>query len=296
LSADFVRDPVSARYLIVVSETDPVAPHVAERWGTPPSIGLTVEGAAVRQLSPRALLLRRPGPHIHDEGLDARLPAELRHQGLPLIFPSVHRSEQNLPCFTVHPLGNPGESAEVGGAPRRLVPTAPGLMVAALRAMAETSPKVGLSVTYEATHHGPLLASPALFVEIGFGALPGPPSDAVSVLAKVLPDLEEAENDRVALALGGGHYAPHFTDLALRRRWAFGHILSRHALTTLDRPTAEAALRLTPAAEGVVYARAGDVAHPALAGVGPRLKESDAPARTDPAGGTTGDARPASGT
>jgi D-aminoacyl-tRNA deacylase len=287
---------VGARYLIVISETDPVAPLVAERWGTPPSIGTAVDGAAVRRLSPSALVVRRPGAHIDDEHLDLRLPPALREPALPLVFPSVHRSEQNLPCFTVHPLGNPGAAAEVGGAPRSLVPTAPRLMVAALRAMNDRASGAGLHATYEATHHGPLLGSPAFFVEIGFGELAGPPKEAVAVLADILPALEPAEEDRVALAVGGGHYAPHFTDLALRRSWAFGHILSRHSLATIDPETARAAFRLTPSAEGAVFARVGDASLPALAGIGPRLKDSGAPERAVAGGRITDAARRASGT
>jgi len=287
---------VGPRYVLIVSDPDPVAHRVAERWGTPPSTGLFVEGAAVRALSASAYFLRRPGVHIHDEGLDLKLPAALRDPALPLVFPSIHRSEQNQPCLTVHPLGNPGSSAEVGGSPRTLVPTDPGLMAAALRALDERSSAAGVPASYESTHHGPALRVPGLFVEIGYGSLPSPPESAVAVLAEVLRDLETAGDDRVALAVGGGHYAPHFTDLALRRRWAFGHILSRHALTSIDVATARSAYELTPRAEGIVYARAADRDLPALAGLGPRRRDSEAPERRPRPGAATAGGPPASGT
>jgi len=287
---------VDPRYLLVISEPDPVAVRVAERWGTPPSTGDWVDGAPIRQLSTGALLLRRSGSHIHDDRLDHRLPTPLRERALPLVFPSVHRSEQNLPCLTVHPLGNPGPTAEVGGEPRTLVPSEPRLMVAALRAMDELGPAAGLRATYEATHHGPRLDSPALFVEIGFGLLPGPPEEAVEILARILPHLEPSMEDHPALGVGGGHYAPHFTDLALRRRWAFGHILSRHALGVLDAATARSALALTPRAEGAVYARASDASLPVLAGIGPRLRDGNAPVRPGTTAPPTVGARRASGT
>ena len=79
-------------YLIVVAETDPVAVAVAHHWGTPPSTGDWVEGAAIRRLSDSALLLRRPGPPIRDERLDGRLPIALKAAGVTLVFPSIHRS------------------------------------------------------------------------------------------------------------------------------------------------------------------------------------------------------------
>jgi D-aminoacyl-tRNA deacylase len=270
----------SAPYLVVVSELDPVARRVAERWGTPPAAEGHVDGAPVRRLSERALLLKRTVPHISDEHLDQRLPEPLRAAGTTLVFPSIHRSERNVPCLTVHPLGNPGPTAEVGGRPRAFTPANARLMAAALRALAEGSGAVGLPATFEATHHGPELDLPAMFVEIGFGDLEAPPDTAVALLARTLPALEASELDRVALAVGGGHYAPHFSDLTKRRGWAFGHLLSRHALELLDAATALRAYVASPGAEGLLPARVEDLGLPALAGLGPRLRDREAPART----------------
>ncbi len=266
--------------LLVLSEPDPVASRVAEIWGAPPSTGEHVDGAPIRQLGPDLWTLRRPGPHIHDEHLDARLPRSGPLAELTLIFPSIHRSEQNVPCLTVHPLGNPGPIAEVGGRPRTLVPTDPRRMAAVLRALSERAGGSGLDVTYEATHHGPELGRPAFFAEIGFGESSAPSERSVRVLADALrePVLDPA--DRVALACGGGHYAPHFTELALVRRWAFGHVLSRHALESIDRATARSAFDLTPGAEGIVFARARDQDHPALSGLAERRRDQEAPFRT----------------
>jgi D-tyrosyl-tRNA(Tyr) deacylase len=280
--------------LIVVSEPDPVAPRVAERWGTPPATGEHVDGAALRRLPSGALVLRRPGAHLAEDALETRLPAGLRDQRPTVVFPSVHRSEQQVECLTVHALGNPGARAELGGRPRHWTPTDPARMVAALRALAEGAARCGLRTTYEATHHGPYVELPAFFAEIGFGERAAPPEAAVDLLASVLGALEPESGDRIALAVGGGHYAPHFTDLALRRRWSFGHIVSRHALEELEPDSARAAWTGTPGAEGVVFARAEDAAHPSLAGLGGRLRDRDAPRREPP--GTSGGAPPASGT
>ncbi len=274
-------------YLVVVSEEDPVAQEVATAWGTPPATGEHVDGAAIRTLSDTALLLRRPGFHIHDERLDTRLPARLRALGPTLVFPSIHRSERNVPCLTVHPLGNFGDSAEVGRRPRVLVPTDPLLMATALRALAERGESAGLSATFEATHHGPELELPAMFVEIGYGTDPAPPPAAVRVLSEVIPHLLRGEGDRVALAVGGGHYAPHFTDLALKRRWAFGHIISRHALAGLDASLARTAFDQSKGAGGWVAARAEDAGHRALTSVGKRLRDSEAPLRGTGPGAAT---------
>lgn len=269
-------------YLLIVAEPDPVAVRAAELWGTPPATGDRLEGVPIRHLSEEILLVRRPRAHIHDELLDRNLPESIRSLRPTLIFPSIHRSAKNIPGMTVHALGNPGASADLGGRPETLVPTDPRSAVAVLRALAERAPAAGLPVSYEATHHGPELGLPAFFVEIGSGETSDPPPEPVRILAESLTSIVPDPSDRVVLGVGGGHYAPHFTELALHRRWAFGHILSRHALNGLTRATAASAWELTPRAEGVLYARTQDMAHPAWAGLAARLRDGDAPLRSGP--------------
>jgi len=283
--------------VVVVSSLDPVADAVAKEWGTLPAAEGHVEGGVIRRLNESTVVVRRPGYHIRDEKVDERLPAHLRDSRPTLVFPSIHRSGQNVASLTVHPLGNPGPSAELGGRPRTLAPTDPLRMVAALRLLDEGRHGLEMSATYEATHHGPEVGLPAFFIEIGSGEDATPDPRAVRLLARVIPEIAATSGDRVALGVGGGHYAPHFSDLALRRHWAFGHIISRHALGEIDRSTALEAFRQSPRAEGVVYSRAQDAAHPALEGIGPRLRDQDASPRTrERLEAPTGDARSASGT
>ncbi len=265
--------------VVVVSESDPVAVRVADRWGTPPATGDHLDGAATRRLAPEVLLVRRAVRHIHDEHLDRRLPSTIRERQPTLVFPSIHRSEQNVACLTVHPLGNPGSRAEFGGRPGSWVPTDARRMAAALRALAERASSTGLAPTFEATHHGPELGLPAFFVEIGFGTEPGPSDAAISALAETIPALAPDPSDRIAVGIGGGHYAPHFTELVIRRRWAFAHIVSRHALTELTVDGARAALASSAGADGFLFARAQDAEHAAFRGWARRLRETEAPLR-----------------
>ncbi len=267
------------RYVVLLSATDPVADRVAEVLRTGPATGDHVDGVPLRWVAEGTVALKRPGPHLHDERLDLSLPAEVRRERPTLLVPSVHRSEQNLTCLTVHPLGNLGPRAELGGRARRVVPADPRSMAAALHGLSEGGAAAGFPATYEATHHGPELGLPAFFVEIGYGRLSEHPAAAVEVLARTVSELEPDPRDRVALGVGGGHYAPHFTELALRRHWAFGHLVSRHALEDLDGPTARSAYERSGEAEGIVCARAQDGAHPALQGLGRRLRDADAPRR-----------------
>lgn len=267
-------------YLVVVSEADLVAPRVRAEWGTLPATGEHLEGAAVRELGTDLFVVNRPAPHIHDERLDLRLPSRLRARRPTLVFPSIHRSQENVECLTTHALGNLATAAEVGGRARTVCPTNPRAMTGVLRRLAELGEPEGLKATLEATHHGPELALPAFFVEVGFGTLAEPPTAAVRVLASVIREIPSDPEDRVAFAVGGGHYAPHFTELALKRRWAFGHIVSRHSLQHLDQETAKAAYAATAEAEGILFARAQDAEHPALAGLAPRLRDGAAGLRS----------------
>jgi D-tyrosyl-tRNA(Tyr) deacylase len=288
LCPDRVGPPLTSEELVVViSEEDPVARAVSAVWGGLPSLGDHIDGVPLRRLNARTIVLGRPGRHIHDEGLDRKLPAAMVARRPTILFPSIHRSEQNVPCLTVHPLGNPGPRADVGGRPRTFVPADPRRMAKALRLLDEGAASFGMRATFEATHHGPALDLPAFFVEIGYGPAPDPPSAAVQLLARIILEIEADPSDHVAFGVGGGHYVPHFSDLVLRRRWAFGHLISRHALAELDRATAAQAYAVSGGAEGVVYARAEDARHPALEGLGPRLRDSDAPPR-----GSSNEARP----
>lgn len=274
-------------YLVVASALDPVAARLRERWGTRPSTGMFVDGAPIRELGDRAYLLARNERHIHDENLDARLPPELRKADLPMVFPSIHRSAAGTPAFTVHPLGNVGPSADVGGRPGELVPGAPRWMASALRALAREAPAIGLGATFEATHHGPYLDQPAFFAEIGYADAGEPPPAAVAALDRVLLELEEDPADRVVIGVGGGHYVPHFTELALERSWAFAHLVSRHALARATPGYLDEVARKSPGAEGVLFARAADAADTTLARLGPRRRETEAPRRPVSPGGAS---------
>ncbi len=280
--------------VVVLSEPDPVARAIAAAWAHAPSTGAHVDGTAIREVAPGVLALHRPGPHLQDDHLEQHLPSPLRAQGPTLVFASIHRSDSGVRCLTVHPLGNPGAAADLGGRPRRLVPTDPARMTGVLRSLAEGAGALGRPVTFEATHHGPEVGLPAFFAEIAVPEGGRPEPGEVRLLAEAIRSPLPGADDRVAVGAGGGHYAPHFTDLALRRRWSFGHLLSRHALVGLDRPTAQQAVETTPRAAGVLFARAQDRGVPAFAGWAPVLRDGDA----DPRGGppATSPDRPTSGT
>ncbi len=175
------------------------------------------------------ILLSTKDFHIHINDLDERL---LRFDTEAVIFMSRHSSASGEPALTVHPIGN-YHDADFGGNPKQLVKAAPGLMSDALRKINEYCNLPEFRVCYEVTHHGPYLDKPTFFMEIGsddrnWGNLP-----AAEILAKVLMNVK-SENYLTAIGIGGGHYAPRFTEVALKYKLDFGHMIPNYQLENRD--------------------------------------------------------------
>ena len=179
------------------------------------------------------IMVQHPGPHIHAEGIDRQVEEFLGERPELLIFASKHKSASGRKALTVHPVGNYG-AAELGGRPGELSETAPLAMTAALRGIHERNTMDDFSVSYEVTHHGPYLEIPSFFIEIGSTEIEWGNREAGRILAEVILGMEHSEGDEVAIGIGGGHYAPRFTELALRRRISFGHMAAKYALEYLN--------------------------------------------------------------
>jgi D-aminoacyl-tRNA deacylase len=175
-----------------------------------------------------AILVSIPELHLNRDHLDRDLESSFGERPDLVVYLSKHRSESGRPSLTVHPIGNP-HAAEFGGQPETLVPSAPRWMTAALLGLHKLADRNAYEVTFEATHHGPYLTTPTFFIEQGSTATEWRDGVASRVIARVLLELEPIEAP-IAIGLGGGHYVPRHTDLALRRRIAFGHMLATYAL------------------------------------------------------------------
>ena len=83
------------------------------------------------------------------------------------IFASTHKSKSNAKSLTVHTPGN-WDAADMGGKPRMLNTALPVQLKAAAMEMARLAPALpGWQVSVEVDHHGPTLARPVMFAEIG---------------------------------------------------------------------------------------------------------------------------------
>jgi D-aminoacyl-tRNA deacylase len=169
-----------------------------------------------------------------------------------LIFPTTHRSEKAVQSMCVHAPGNFGE-AKLSGIPGKLCKTHPQIMrflwEQLKQVFGKNSPNGstpegfatdGCEVVMEATHHGPDLEVPAIFLEIGsneaawknklFGS-----NMAHVLLALVNTDIKQLEKKYVpALGIGGPHYAPNFLKVMEKTNYAFGHICAKYNLENFD--------------------------------------------------------------
>ena len=225
--------------VLVCNRSDPASVNLRDRVlesGTWEEAQRTFRGKPVWSRS-EAILVEIEGPAVTDEALDG----DLRGSGLPIRdvwFLSKHAAASGTPSLTVHPIGNPGE-AKFGGRPGKLVPAAARDMGALLRRIAHhaATAKLPHQVSYEATHHGPFLSSPTLFVEIGSDAQwYGDVASGRVVAAAILDVLagEGRSSGPVLIGLGGGHYAPRAGDVAKAGEADFGHLIPTHALETGD--------------------------------------------------------------
>ena len=173
------------------------------------------------------------GRLIHAEGVDDGIDADL------VIFLSRHSSVNPVPVLTVHVTGNFGP-AELGGSPRTLAPAAPAMMQATLRALARHCPE-GYRVWSEVTHHGPTgLCHPSFFVEIGSTEKEWADPAAGRAVAEAVLSAEPSHAVPL-IGIGGTHYAPRETAIALSSRGAFGHIAtSKRQVAVLDREMVQA--------------------------------------------------------
>lgn len=168
-----------------------------------------------------------------------------------VIYASRHRSESGLRSLTVHTPGN-FSNAELGGRPKELVPSCPLHKTSALRNLSDLAKDLDYKVSYEATHHGPYLETPAFYIEIGSDEGCWVEEAPGRAIAEAILNIKP-EREPVGIGVGGGHYAPRITDVALESRLSFGHIIPTYALESIRDEMLEMAIARTPDAECVYF-------------------------------------------
>ncbi len=96
---------------------------------------------------------------IESDELDKKIGADI------FIFASKHRSSSNTKSFAIHSIGNWAE-AKAGGKLGVLCPSSAILQYEIFKSIRKSG-RAGYEITMEATHHGPYMEKPSIFVEVG---------------------------------------------------------------------------------------------------------------------------------
>jgi len=194
---------------------------------------------------------------IRHEMLDKEVEGKLGIKPKQAIYISRHRSKTGEPTLTTHPIGNYGE-AQFGGKTQVLSKSSPRLMTQLLRIIKKNAEQAKLNhqVCFEVTHHGPYMDIPTLFAEVGSTEEEWKKQNPADIIAKSVLELLESyhyEEDLpsdipVLIGVGGGHYAPRFTDVVFKKKAAFGHMIPTYQIKAgnIDDEMLEKTIQATP--------------------------------------------------
>ncbi len=167
-----------------------------------------------------------------------------------IIVLSRHKSAANKKSFTVHSLGN-FSKPDFGGEEKKLCCSMPKIQTNLLRGLEKNISKkrlAGFDVCFEVTHHGPYCGKKVCFVEIGSSEKEWSNKENGFLVAETIKENVFVENDdEIVIGIGGGHYAPDFSKLSLRKKYSFGHICPQYALKNLDEKLLEQMIKKTGA-------------------------------------------------
>lgn len=203
------------------------------------------------------LLLKSDIRHLYYDNLEN----DLNSHGVDpvdIVFLSKHSSAAGIKSLTVHATGNFGK-AELGGLDDHVSMSDPKFMTSSLRILA-SKPTDSFSITFEATHHGPLINVPSYFIEIGTTESEWKDHEALSIVSKAIVD--SAENGSPSyVGVGGGHYSPKITQYVLDNDINIGHIISKHSHNNLTPEMLVQTLENTPECKGFLMDNKGTRGH-----------------------------------
>jgi len=183
-----------------------------------------------------------PDMHIRHEDLDKEVEA-FGVKVDEIIVMSKHSAKSGQPALTAHPIGN-YHGNEFGGREGALVKANPPLMSDALRRIVQRNDMPENQLCFEVTHHGPWLEKPTFYIEVGSAQEQWENKHAAEILAHVIEELDPHPEYPSAVGMGGGHYAPRFTEVALKFKVNFGHMLPNYQLEGRDDEDVVRMLRL----------------------------------------------------
>jgi|TARA_Y100000310_G_scaffold124950_2_gene123796 D-aminoacyl-tRNA deacylase len=166
---------------------------------------------------------------VFSERIDEKINADA------FIFASKHRSKENMPSFAVHAIGNWAE-ARLGGEEKRLCGSSAAIFKELFIELNQIAKESGYEITMEATHHGPFVSRPSVFVEIGSTEKEWNDDNNGEIIAKTIINALNNENSnyKVAVGIGGPHYCSNLNKTVLRTDIALSHICPKYMLENLS--------------------------------------------------------------
>lgn len=164
-----------------------------------------------------------------------------------VIFASKHQSSKGEKSLTIHSPGN-WKTADFGGQEGKVCPTSAQFLKHSFEILDKVAEEHDLKkdyqVTMEATHHGPLINKPCMFIEIGSTEKEWNDRRAAFVIAKTIDriteEFKENKYNEVAVAIGGPHYCPNFNKIQLKSNVAISHVIPMYGLPLTEEMVKEA--------------------------------------------------------
>jgi len=229
---------------IIASKKDMAGMNIAEQLQQMQQFPATIG-------SKRTDLFLRDEPITEADNLDKEIDADI------FVFASKHVSKAGVHSLSVHSIGNWGR-AFGGGHDKNLVKCPAALMKICLKLLTTKAAKENFDyeVIQEATHHGPYLEKPSMFIEIGSDEERWKDEKAGKVIAATIIEAIknfDSKKIKTVIGLGGTHYASNFGRVHASEDVAISYICPKYMLESLDEPMLQQAMqRSIPQAESVV--------------------------------------------
>lgn len=151
------------------------------------------------------------------------------------LFPTTHRSAAGTHSLSCHVQGNWGP-ADLGGIPRNVSHAPARLLKAFFKELLKHAKDYEGEITLEATHHGPELEKPCLFLEIGSDDTQWRRPELGKLWAAIIMNVLSKKQPawQTAVGIGGTHYCHNFNAIQATSNIALGHICPKYAMEHLD--------------------------------------------------------------
>lgn len=174
---------------------------------------------------------------VYCENIDKKINADL------FIFATKHISKSGIHSLSVHFPGNWGD-ANLGGRERNLCLAPASFLKEAFLELKKLDRNY--EIIQEATHHGPYIEKPVMFIEIGSDITHWKNKTAGKDIANtILKITKDVPRYKTIMAFGGPHHSPNFKKIILNTEFAISHICPKYNLKDIDKDMIKQAIKQT---------------------------------------------------